>query len=190
MMFALQDHGTQRDIPFPHFVSLHALTLSAAEQVLAWFESDAPWRLMEAEFYQQYEINLLSTVLPTELASLVSPRSLDTIRLFVESRFDVPLQSRVDVTAHKLLPGQRIRIHNDYIPGAETHRVLIQLNRGWRDEYGGLLMLFSSDSSLDLVTAYRPIHNSCFGFSISGASHHAVSPIMSGERYTLVYSFH
>jgi hypothetical protein len=35
------------------------------------------------------------------------------------------------MSAHKLTAGQTIRIHNDWIRGEETHRVLIQVNDGW-----------------------------------------------------------
>ena len=86
--------------------------------------------------------------------------------------------------------GQRIRIHNDYIPGAETHRVLVQLNNGWADDNGGLLVFFNSDDPADIHRAFRPLHNSCVAFAISPSSYHAVSTIHGGERYTLVYSFY
>ena len=80
-------------------------------------------------------------------------------------------------------------IHNDFIEEGESHRILIQLNRGWLDEQGGLLMLFGSSSPGDVQRVIRPLHRSAFGFSISDCSYHAVSTIAEGERYTLVYSF-
>ena len=112
------------------------------------------------------------------------------MKSLVESTFNVKLTDRVDLTAHKLLPGQKIRIHNDFIPDAETHRVLIQLNSGWKDENGGILMLFNSDNASDIHRAFRPLHNSCVAFAISPQSFHAVSTIHASERYTLVYSFY
>jgi Rps23 Pro-64 3,4-dihydroxylase Tpa1-like proline 4-hydroxylase len=95
----------------------------------------------------------------------------------------------VEVTAHKLLPGQTIRIHNDYVEGGESHRLLIQLNRGWTDSQGGLLMLFDSSRIDDVRRVIRPLHASATAFAISAKSFHAVSTIRGGERYTLVYSF-
>ena len=94
-----------------------------------------------------------------------------------------------EVTAHKLLPGQTIRVHNDHRPRGETHRLLVQLNRGWDDEQGGLLLLFGSAAADDVRRILRPTHRSATAFEISPKSFHAVSTIRRGERYTLVYSF-
>ena len=87
------------------------------------------------------------------------------------------------------MEGQTIRIHNDYVEGHETHRLLIQLNDGWTDENGGMLMLFGSASHRDLKRVVRPLHGSALSFEISPDSYHAVSTIHGGERFTLVYSF-
>jgi Rps23 Pro-64 3,4-dihydroxylase Tpa1-like proline 4-hydroxylase len=95
----------------------------------------------------------------------------------------------IDVSAHRLVPGQVIRLHNDYIEDAETHRFLIQLNRGWQATQGGLLMLFAEEDASSLQHVILPIHASGFAFEISPSSFHAVSKVKRGERYTLVYTF-
>jgi Rps23 Pro-64 3,4-dihydroxylase Tpa1-like proline 4-hydroxylase len=95
----------------------------------------------------------------------------------------------VDVSAHKLTSGQTIRIHNDWIGGEETHRLLIQLNDGWSIENGGLLMLFGSRAPEDVRSITEPAHGSGFAFEISERSFHAVSTIKAGQRFTLVYTF-
>jgi Rps23 Pro-64 3,4-dihydroxylase Tpa1-like proline 4-hydroxylase len=146
--------------------------------------------LVEAEFYEQYEFNLQKVALPESLAAIRERQTILQVKNFVESAFKVQLTDRVDLTAHKLIPGQKIRVHNDFIPGAETHRVLIQLNHGWNDENGGLLMFFNSEEASDIHRAFRPLHNSCVAFAISAHSFHAVSTIQASERFTLVYSFY
>jgi Rps23 Pro-64 3,4-dihydroxylase Tpa1-like proline 4-hydroxylase len=160
-----------------------------ADSALAWMETDAPWSLRIANFYEQWEMHLDETTLPSGLAPLLH-RS--TVGCFVRTMFgpftDVKLDL-VEVTAHKLLPGQTIRIHNDYVEGGESHRLLIQLNRGWTDSQGGLLMLFDSSRIDDVRRVIRPLHASATAFAISAKSFHAVSTIRGGERYTLVYSF-
>ena len=88
------------------------------------------------------------------------------------------------------MPGQRIAIHNDYLIGEETHRLIVQVNRGLKDEDGGFFMLFNSFDASDVHRVLRPIHGSAIGFEISPASHHAVSRLYGEERYTLVYSFY
>jgi Rps23 Pro-64 3,4-dihydroxylase Tpa1-like proline 4-hydroxylase len=157
---------------------------------LDWLEKDAPWGLRVADFYEQYEFSLADAQLPEVLFDTFSPSSLAMLREHVASVFGNALAERIDVTAHKLISGQRIRIHNDFISGQESHRLLIQLNRGWMDENGGALVLFNSYDPGDVHRILRPVHNSGVLFEISQNSLHAVTPINHGVRFTLVLSFY
>jgi Rps23 Pro-64 3,4-dihydroxylase Tpa1-like proline 4-hydroxylase len=177
------------NLPFPHVTSNKALDYEFVENVMEWFEGAAPWNLVVQSFYEQYEFSLLHCSIPLNILALASPDSLNQLRSLVEQWFQTSLSNRVDISAHKLVAGQTIRVHNDYIPGRESHRLLIQINRGWKDENGGLLMLFSSPNPKDLSLVFRPTSNTCIAFEISSASNHAVSQIHGGERFTLVYSF-
>ncbi len=91
-----------------------------------------------------------------------------------------------DAAARKLLQA----LQNDavYVAGA-SHRLLIQLNRGWEDANGGLLVFFNSNDPADVHRVLRPLHNTGVVFEISESSLHAVTPIQAGDRYTLVLSF-
>lgn len=178
-----------RTAPFAH--ATHAAPLPAAlcDAVLTWMETRAAWRLRVACFYEQWELHLSSQVLPADLQPLLAGETVDVLqRLLLASIASAPLRL-TEVTAHKLVPGQTIRIHNDHRPKGETHRLLIQLNRGWADEQGGLLLLFGSAAANDVRRILRPTHRSAMAFEISPQSFHAVSTIQRGERYTLVYSF-
>jgi Rps23 Pro-64 3,4-dihydroxylase Tpa1-like proline 4-hydroxylase len=152
-------------------------------------ETDAPWGLRVASFYEQWELHVDPEGVPVPLSSLMTPT---TVSRLVNTML-TPLADRelelTEVTAHKLVPGQTIRIHNDYLEGQESHRLLIQLNRNWTDSQGGFLMLFGSACPEDVRRIVRPLHGSGFAFAISPRSFHAVSQIQGGERYTLVYSF-
>jgi Rps23 Pro-64 3,4-dihydroxylase Tpa1-like proline 4-hydroxylase len=175
--------------PFAHVTHGAPLPEELSSAALAWMETLAPWRLQIASFYEQWELHLDGEDLPGELQPLLALETLDHLtRLMFQ-----PLGARnlhlTEVTAHKLLSGQTIRIHNDYLADGETHRLLIQLNRGWTDDQGGLLMLFGSASPEDVRRLLRPHHRSAMAFGISPQSFHAVSTIQRGERYTLVYSF-
>ena len=44
--------------PFDYIVSLEALDLDAGRSLLAWLESGAPWKLVETDFYEQFEFSL------------------------------------------------------------------------------------------------------------------------------------
>lgn len=174
--------------PFPHALSRWAVSSDMAERTLIWMEEAAPWNLRIASFYEQWEIHLDEEVLPDRLQELLSPAIINglTRQLLPDSYTEIEL---VEVTAHRMVSGQTIKIHNDFREGQESHRILIQLNRGWTDKQGGLLMLFGSSNSSDVRRMIRPIHGSGFGFRISEASFHAVSTVTAGERFTLVYSF-
>jgi hypothetical protein len=67
---------------------------------------------------------------------------------------------------------------------------LIQLNRGWDEANGGLLMLFRGPEVEALDQIVPPTSRSAFGFEISNSSFHAVSQVHQGDRYTLVFSFY
>jgi Rps23 Pro-64 3,4-dihydroxylase Tpa1-like proline 4-hydroxylase len=175
--------------PFRYSLISRALEPGVGNALLEWLEEDAPWSLRIAEFYEQHEFTVSSEVLPSHLRELFSTVARDSLREHVEKLFDVQLSERVDITAHRLTKGQRIRMHNDYIPGHESHRLLIQLNRGWSDENGGALMLFKGEGPTDVHRILRPVHNSGLLFEISRDSLHAVTPIHGGERFTLVMSF-
>ena len=176
--------------PFLYLTAVDGLGESNSLAFLEWLESGAPWKLVETDFYEQYEFSLFDARLPTDLNFLVERAFLDDLREKVAVIFGAQLGERFDCTVHKLVPGQTIRIHNDYIPGEETHRLLIQLNRGWCEEQGGFLMLFNSDDPSDVHQVLLPAHDTVFGFVISKKSNHAVSTIHGGERFTMVFSFY
>jgi hypothetical protein len=176
--------------PFCYLILERVFPDLFVQYLLTWLERDARWRLVETDFYEQYEFSLFDTELPTPLTHLVEPAGLNTPRRFMEEQFECRLSDRVDLVAHKLLLGQRIAIHNDYLVGGETHRLTIQLNRGLSDKDGGCFMLFNSNDAADVNRVIRPASNTGIAFEISPESHHAVSRLHGGERYTLVYSFH
>jgi Rps23 Pro-64 3,4-dihydroxylase Tpa1-like proline 4-hydroxylase len=176
--------------PFDYFVSPQALRDDLSKTLLGWLETAAPWKLVETDFYEQYEFSFWDVDVPPGLLVFREPDFLSGLKTKVEDLLKVELGSDIDVAAHKLIPGQRIRIHNDFIDGERTCRLLIQLNRGCKDEDGGLLLLFNTFDATDIHKAFRPIHNSAIGFVVSPRSNHAVSVIHGGERFTLVYSFY
>jgi len=182
--------ATRSATPFPHLRVTEILCRDDADRLLLWLQEGAPWKLTVADFYEQYEFSLLNSPLATGMERLIQADFIETIASSIEQSFGLDCKlDLVDVTAHKLIPGQTIRIHNDFIGSDETHRLLIQLNAGWRANQGGLLMLFSSDAPESLQSVLLPTHGSGFAFEISPNSFHAVSSINTGERYTLVYTF-
>jgi Rps23 Pro-64 3,4-dihydroxylase Tpa1-like proline 4-hydroxylase len=189
MMFNF-DEATKYAVPFPHLRIADILRRNDADRVLRWLREEAPWKLTVADFYEQYEFSLLDLVLPSGTSRLIESNLTEKIGASLESFFGVGGGLElVEVTAHKLVPGQTIRTHNDFLGDEETHRLLVQLNSGWEAGQGGLLMLFGSEAPESLHSVLLPTHGSGFAFEISPNSFHAVSSIRDGERYTLVYTF-
>ena len=178
-----------RTEPFRHATCFGLLPNALLEGALAWMEGAAPWSLRVESFYEQWELSLSPATLPASLLGLVSPGTVACIGRQLVAPIHPGEFRFVEATAHKLVAGQTIRIHNDYLEAGETTRVLVQVNRGWHDDQGGLLMLFGSGSPDDVRRIVRPVHGSALGFEISPSSFHAVSRVASGDRFTLVYSF-
>ena len=176
-------------LPFEHFVG-RAMQTTDRQAWLDWLEQDAPWQLVTTDFYEQYEFSLLHTPLTPTLSPLTCRKTLKSLRNQMAAYFCHPLSERVEVTVHKLLPHQTIRIHNDFIPDSESHRLLLQLNRDWRPEHGGYLMFFAGAEPETVTKIVEPIHGSVQAFAISPQSYHAVSTVHQGERFTVVYSFY
>lgn len=173
--------------PFCYATFRECLPAGLGAEILRWFENDAPWRLKRTEFYEQYEFSCWDYSSP--MASCVTSSTvLEVIRTAMMEVFGRRFKKSISVVAHKLLEGQRIGIHNDYLAGEESHRLVIQLNHGLSDDDGGFLMLFNSDNPADIDKVMRPVHLSGFAFEISPASFHAVSEVHGGIRYSLIYS--
>jgi hypothetical protein len=173
--------------PFRYATFNECLPTRPGEEILRWLETDAPWQLKRTEFYEQYEFSCWDCTSP--MASYAtSPTTLDVVRTTMMEIFGRNFENSVSVVVHKLFEGQRIGIHNDYLDGKESHRLVIQLNQGLSDDDGGFLMLFHSGNPADIHRIMRPVHLSGFAFEISPASFHAVSQVHGGARYSLIYS--
>jgi Rps23 Pro-64 3,4-dihydroxylase Tpa1-like proline 4-hydroxylase len=178
--------------PFPHFYARRAIEPEFAERLLRWFETGAPWKAyLEKDFYETYALDLRKVPLPEALSVLLDPELGARLASQVGSMFGSSLDGFIDVEAHKQVPGHVIRVHND--TGMEvSHRVVVQLTRAWKPEDGGVL-LFLHDNACERFgpedRVYPPVEGSAAGFVISESSHHAVTEIKGGERYTLVFSF-
>ncbi|QPK65514.1 2OG-Fe(II) oxygenase [Methylomonas sp. LL1] len=100
----------------------------------------------------------------------------------------LPLTNRVVVTAQRMLPGQVIGIHSDRpLVGYELVRLVVQLNKQWQAEHGGVLELFSSPES-EAVFRVNPEYNNAFGFLLHVDSHHGVTEVTQ-PRQTVVFNF-
>ena len=56
-------------IPFPYAIIKKFFPSDIAKSLLDWLEKDIQWRLHVEDFYEQYEINLLSLSMPDNIAT-------------------------------------------------------------------------------------------------------------------------
>ena len=175
--------------PFRYVVGLGGVSPEQEARWLDWLENDAPWELTEEDFYEQYEFAIVSEGQTIVSHDLADKTMLGSLRCLMSEHFRCRFIDRVDVTAHMLVPGQTIRIHNDYLPGGETHRLLLQVNRRWEPSHGGILMFFHGPTPETVDRLIEPRSGSIQAFAISPSSYHAVSTVHSGKRFTVVYSF-
>lgn len=178
----------QTEVPFRYATFDRCLTPSAAELILRWFETAAPWNHVETDFYEQHEFSCWDGAGPAA-DYLTSDTLISRLRDELSEVFGRQLRPEPTVVAHRLVPGHRIGIHNDHLEDGETHRFVVQLNRGLTDADGGLFMLFNSSDPSDIHSILRPMHLSGFAFEISPRSYHAISQMHGNVRYSVVYSF-
>ena len=176
--------------PFSYFTATAVLDQNCISSLLVWFEAHASWNLVETDFYEQHELELGSDEPRNPMNFLIDRNFLEMVRNEAEDLFAEKFSERVEWAVHKLLPGQRIRIHNDLLEGGETHRLILHLNRGWNLSKGGFLMFFNSPDPADVHRVLMPLNCSLVGFEISEKSSHAVSLVRDGERYAVVYSLY
>ena len=102
--------------PFAHSRLPAAISREAADAALSWLTTRAPWALRVEDFYVQHEFSLLNVPLGDAIAPLASDGFIDQVGTDFRRVFSLDRDlSLVDVNAHRLTPGQVIRIHNDFI---------------------------------------------------------------------------
>jgi hypothetical protein len=178
----------RKTAPYPHFISPRFYTERFAETLLAWLESGADWRLKETPLFAQYELGFGKFRHCTEIQGLWDPAVLARLRDQAGRAFGVPVSGRINISAHKLITGQHGSIHTDNEPG-ETHRLVVQLNRGRANDSGGNLVLLSGPTPADMAVVFKQASNSAVGFGLGPASHHAIGRVRTGTRFTVIYTF-
>jgi hypothetical protein len=175
-------------VPFRYATFEQCLPAPASDAILRWLETTAPWNHVQTDFYEQHEFSCWESTDPTA-AMLTSDELVSELHSELTAVFGRELKPDATVVAHRLTPGHRIGIHNDHLEHGETHRFVIQLNRGLADADGGMFMLFNSENPADVHNILRPTSGSGFAFEISPSSYHAISQMHSNVRYSIVYSF-
>lgn len=182
------DDVVLKSAPYAHIVSPQFYTDAFARILLDWLEAQQDWHLKEGILFEQYELGFSRFTHCKEIEALWDGAVLARLRDAVTAAIGQPVSGRINIHAHKLVPGQFTNIHTDMIP-EETHRLVVQLNRGRADDSGGNLMLLTGSRPADISVVFKQSSNSAVGFKLGAESFHAVGRVKEGTRFTVIYTF-
>lgn len=182
----ISSEGVADSTPFPHAVLPGILPENVANEAAKWLATEAAWRLETSSFYKQFgcrNVDALAQRMPADLCDALAAR--------LGELFSASLSSeRARLTAHRLVPGQGIGIHNDDpSSGSETHRLVITFTLDHADHHGGHLVLFHQRDPTAVARVIRPLSGVGVAFPLSSRSWHAVAEVTRGSRYSLIFSF-
>lgn len=167
------------DSPFPFFYVNSAFSDEESAALENLFLQDAEWQHRDGAFYRCSLRDVTENISATFRTEVLG-RMREITKL--------PLINRVVVTAQRMLPGQAIGVHSDRpLVGYEIARLVVQLNKQWQAEHGGVLELFSSPES-EAVFSVNPEYNKAFGFLLHVDSYHGVTEV-NQPRQTVVFNF-
>lgn len=166
-------------IPFPFFYVNPAFSEEQCAALEGLFLQDGEWQDRDGAFYRCSLWDVTGHIPVSFLTELLGRMRQIT---------GLPLINHVVVTAQRMLPGQVIGIHSDRpLLGYELVRLVVQLNKQWQAEHGGVLELFSSPES-KAVFKLNPEYNKAFGFLLHASSYHGVTEVTQ-PRQTVVFNF-
>ncbi len=167
------------DSPFPFFYVNSAFSKEQCTALEGLFFLDGEWQHRDGAFYR-CSLRDVTENIPVSFQMEVLGRMREITGL--------PLTNRVLVTAQRMLPGQVIGIHSDRpLLGYELVRLVVQLNKEWQTDHGGVLELFSSPAS-EVIFSVNPEYNKAFGFILHVDSYHGVTEVTQ-PRQSLVFNF-
>ncbi len=167
------------DNPFPFFYVDAAFSEQQCTALEGLFLLEGGWQHRDGAFYR-CSLRDVTENIPATFQTEVLARMREITRL--------PLVNRMLVTAQRMLPGQVIGIHSDRpLLGYEIFRLVVQLNKQWQTEHGGVLQLYSSPES-EVMFSVNPDYNKAFGFILNVDSYHGVTEVTQ-PRQTVVFNF-
>ncbi len=167
------------DNPFPFFYVDAAFSEQQCTALEGLFLLEGDWQHRDGAFYR-CSLRDVTENIPATFQTEVLARMREITRL--------PLVNRMLVTAQRMLPGQVIGIHSDRpLLGYEIFRLVVQLNKQWQTEHGGVLQLYSSPES-EVMFSVNPDYNKAFGFILNVDSYHGVTEVTQ-PRQTVVFNF-
>lgn len=187
------DRGSSRN----RYVIVDDFLPARSAEALATMTADASdWRLHEGSFFSQNDMAFVRREPSGRRTGDLTSDVLSFLKAgksAMEESFQAIIGGHFTVVGHKMSPGQIVGIHTDSPVGdrgrTENFRLVYYVDREFRDEHGGHLLLFASRDADALLDAVRPNFNSAVLMELSESSFHAVAPIRAGVRHSLVASY-
>ena len=165
--------------PFPFFFVKAAFSEEQCAMLEKLFLQGSEWQHQDGVFYR-CSLCDVTKLIPATFQAEILNRMREITRL--------PLVKHMVVTVQQMLPGQIIGLHSDRpLLGYEIARLVVQLNKEWQTEHGGVLELFSSPEG-EAVFSVNPEYNKAVGFLLHADSHHAVTEVTK-PRQSVVFNF-
>lgn len=167
--------------PFPHSVMDDFLPSEVLDEVLAEFPApqQADWMAFDSPVERKLASKDDSTMGEATrhlLAELNSAAFIDFLERLTDIEGLVPDPHFVGGGLHQIERGGHLKVHADFNRHPHTYlerrlNVLIYLNRGWKEEYGGALELWSRDMRSCEKKAL-PFFDRCVVFTTTDTSFH------------------
>jgi Rps23 Pro-64 3,4-dihydroxylase Tpa1-like proline 4-hydroxylase len=184
-----------RETPYRYFTGPKFYNPATAAQLLEVCEANTCWEDSLRSYYRiqrcriRSHISVVNKGVGDIFPLLANSDNLCEIRERVETWFDTKI-CIVDVAVNRMTPGHWIGVHNDHWPNdPPSYRMVIWLTRLWTTGMGGETLILKTSKASTVVETLKPLHNSLWIFETGRSSYHAVSPVLSGVRFTVAYEF-
>lgn len=167
--------------PFPHTVIDDFVPVEVLDEVLAEFPTpqQADWQNFDSPLERKLaskDDSAMGEATRHVLAELNSAAFIDFLERLTRIDGLVPDPHFVGGGLHQIERGGHLKVHADFNRHPRTGlerrlNVLIYLNRGWKEEYGGALELWSHDMR-SCEAKILPFFNRCVVFSTTDTAFH------------------
>lgn len=165
--------------PFPYFAVSQTFSQEQCKAFDTLFSLEGEWQHRDGSFYQCSILDVTNSISSSVQQDIISR---------VRDITNMPLVDRILITAQKMQPGQAIGIHSDRpLLGYEILRLVVQFNKNWQADHGGVLELFASEKG-EAIARVNPEYNKGFVFVLNENSYHSVTKALQ-PRQSLVFNF-
>lgn len=176
--------------PFPHVVAPEAIRGELADKLASVLASDLRWTENDGGFYSALECDLRAVGSNSAAAVLFAPAALSSLEVQASAIFNTPLRLVGAIAGHRLDVGRGIGLHTDRpSEDAETHRILFTICDPLSPDAGGHFLLADGPRGEDVRGIIPLRHNTAIAFALTAFSHHGVTIMRAGVRFSVVFSF-